>query len=264
MKCDPLIIRTLLLKTANKTGLDLIHKNFAEMSERMNQHLASGPPVPEKFLYEGLYLRANKAIETGEAYIEVRRDDYMNQLAHFSGFKDYQEANLILKKPLHPVLKSCEGTWYYYVHDSTGKDRALRSPVNIWEENNEMMFFLQGKHRKFVGGLRYRVGGLFALLEDTEKEKEIHLVFKVGIYRDPDILRGVFSGFSSEGIPVAGKVILVRQLHQKFEELSIKRFNLNQANENFSNTEIPILRSLGQFKGNYLKVTSLEGFDHME
>lgn len=260
MKYDPFILQALLLKAANKTGVDLIHKHFTEISERMQRDFPDREAVSARFLYEYLYLKIIKAIQEEEEFLEIRKEEYINLLARFVGYASYQDAWLALKQPISRVLQSCEGDWYFYVRESTGRNYVLRSPIKIWEENHEMRIGLNGKFRWFEGILTYKSGGLFAVLSDEDNEKELHLVFKAGIYRDAEVLRGVFSGFSSEGIPVAGKAFLVRQ-EEDFGNLEIKKFDIKTKHTDLLELESTILKSLGSFKGNYLRVTALDGFD---
>ena len=254
MRYRPELINILLVKAMNKTKQDLIHRNFDMLSESIMTQYPGEPYVSAAFLYKALHLKANHAINDRKEFIDIRKDDCLLKVVNFIGYKSVQEFELALTQPIPKPLYASIGNWYYYARESTGMDVILRSPVKIWEDNKEVYINLVGGHRHFMGKINYRSGGLFAFLEDEDQEKELHLVFSVGIKRDWELIEGVFSGWGSQGIPVAGRAFLVRQLNLTFQEMTIGKLHLKEnmpIPESWDST--PVSR-LQDYSGNYIRV----------
>ena len=247
-------IDILLLKAANKANLTLESSSLGKLCEAI---LRGNPnsveePISKRYISEQLMQKIRNL--NGEGTIEIRKLDYLDQIAQFLGYASFNSFDRELSKPLSDSLKSCVGLWYYYVRESSGKDVILRSPVEIsfHEKSREMNVRLFGRDRRFEGTLAIRAEALFILLNEVNGEKELHLVFKIGLFKNPELLEGVFSGYSSYGKPVAGRVFLLRQDHLSLDEMSIKKWNLSQEELMAEVSEQAIISQLLTFKSSYI------------
>ncbi|MEM7374682.1 MAG: hypothetical protein AAF587_39185 [Bacteroidota bacterium] len=258
---SPDLLLLLLSKAFGRANLQVNYQNFEFLCEKI-MYAQPGPPlIGRDYLYRSLFLRINKAIEDGDTYMPIRKVEIIDKLAQYVGYRTFQEFKIVSGQQISRALQSCIGNWYYYVRESTGRDVMLRSPVRISEGSMEVKMELVGKHRWFEGVLQERHGGIFCQLEDERQEKMLHLVLKVGIRQEAEVLRGVCAGFSSEGIPVAGKVYLIRQGDQTFDELTIDRLTGNHSPPYPPGWPVGIVEELRSFEENYLMVLPGKGFD---
>jgi hypothetical protein len=117
-----------------------------------------------------------------------------------------------------------------------------------------MQMILKGPSRAFKGELRKKEQNLFAFLQ-TEDAKELHLIFKIGVVSDPEVLQGVFSGISSNSEPIAGREVLVRLVDKSFEDLKNQRISIEDAAESPEKMMRLLAKSFKDYEKNSLKVT---------
>lgn len=244
--------------------LDMTHGHFTDFVEHLRAKGLAGKGFKEDYLYRSLYLKLGDP-PYGNRSIVVGKPAYLDTLAAYLGYRDFDEFIDQTEQPTPQQLVGCVGNWYYYTRESTGQDVLLRSPVRVWQEETLFFMELQGRHRYFQGELQFRQGGLFANLTAHTNEKQLHLVFQVGLAYTPALLQGVFSGYSSYFCPVAGRALLWRQA-QPYEDLTIDRLDLrtlvlDPSPELPPDWPLAIVRHLAPYADNYIRVINHGGFE---
>lgn len=263
-------INALLSRAADKAKLPLERRELGKLCDKILDRATVDPDTPllgERFLYENLLLKIKENGPNPDKEIEIRRGEYLDQIADYLGYDSFRTFEKEASQPFSERVDSCIGAWYYYARDSSGLEMALRSPVKIYRDprSREVRFDLKGRDRSFSGNLHLRSEGLFVLLEHDGEEKELHLVFKVGLHRTPEILQGVFSGYSSYGIPVAGRAFLVKKSSKpedvENEKMGLRKWNLTKEQEHPEPWEHFITSRLVGYEGNYIRIATDHGFN---
>lgn len=215
-------LRILLEQLAKKTGQTMDTTGFTYMGELIEEK-EKEKSKPERVSISGRYLQENilNRLQKGEKEINVRPSK-ANAIAQYLGYANFNDFVSSIESPLPKTLKSCAGNWYSYVRANSGSPEILQAPVRMWVEKNKLRIVLLGRERKFEGEVIERKGNVFAYLESGE-HKALSIVLKVGISINPQVLQGVFSGISSNGDPICGREIFVRQTEKDFEKLHWKK-----------------------------------------
>lgn len=260
MQYNPHHILLLLGQAAEQAGSSLEYAQLGRLSESINEQarLPEEPEITRRYLYEKLLVRCRKAI-TEQASVVGLADAYVNRIVKYLGYRNFDHFTTLQQRPADAQLEQCIGAWYSYVRENSGLPHILRAPVRIWNEENQYYMELRGPHRTFTGLIHRRGACIFAKLS-YEPDKELHLVFKIGNAQSPELLQGVFSGMSTNGDPIAGREILVRQSEQIPEALSPRKFNISQPDWDAVELDARIVRYFEDFGRNYVKVTGVSTF----
>jgi hypothetical protein len=216
MKCKATEIMRLLEALAKETGTTLTRDSFVEMYEVMKLKNEKLPFNSWDYLYRKLFLQAKNASKN--SMISVSSTN-IAAIVKFLKYSDYEQFSRDEHPERNPVLQNCLGKWLSCVRCNSGSSHVLISPVIITAKGKEIRMELNGPVRLFEGIARLNGSCLFCMLQ-SGNEKNLHLVFKVGLSNEPEILKGVFSGLSSGGDPIAGREILIR--HSEENSLPFK------------------------------------------
>lgn len=249
----------LLHAAAAKANASLDYAGFGHLSTCINEEVSThdGLEISQRYLAERIWARLQRAEENEVECIRLN-SAYVHLITRYLGYASLEEFLLSRANHIPPQLKSCVGNWYSYVRDSSGADWLLRSPVRIFlDEEQEVVMELQGRDRLFRGNLQLRFGGLFVLLVDEDEEKEMHEVYRIGVRRSPEVLVGVFSGFSSLQEAVAGRKVLVRQAGT-FDELTIGKLDVSEEVEPEPEWPAEVIDYLKAYNGNYIRISDAQ------
>lgn len=255
-------ILALLEKVAVDTGRTLGYVALKDIHADMENADPQGKvPFNEEYLYKQIYQKAQKEKPDETVGLNPGKVEYIARFAGFTNFNHFAE---YLKQPLPTFLDNCEGNWYSYVRCNSGQPYLLKSPVRIARIDTGLIIELQGKARRFKGKIKYEGQCMYCLLESGE-DKNLHLVFKFGSSRDPQVLQGVFSGMSSDGDPIAGREVLVRENELRLRDMKNERLPIHD----FLKSKDPGKRALGTYfrekENNTLKIqrSSTFSFDDL-
>lgn len=255
-------ILALLEKVAALSERTLSYVSLKEIHADMEHADPSGNvPFNEEYLYKQIYQKVQKKKPDETIGLNSSKVDYIARFAKFSGFRHFTE---YLKQPMPAFLDHCEGNWFSYVRCNSGQPYLLKSPVRILRIDTGLVMELQGKARMFRGKIKYEGQCMYCLLESGE-DKNLHLVFKFGSSRDPQVLQGVFSGMSSDGDPIAGREVLVRENELRLRDMKNERLPIRD----FLKSKDPGKRALGTYfrekENNTLKIqrSSTFSFDDL-
>jgi len=220
--------------------------------------------INQKYLYENMQLQANKAHERGEEEIKLSKS-YLNQIVKYLGYRSIEDYELqkLTKRSINPILETCVGDWYSYVRTNSGAPTILRAPISIYESTEHsgaLMMRMKGGtgKRDYLGKIRLTEGfnTVHCSLESYRQEKIFHFVLRLGMEHHPKYLKGVFSGISSFGDPIAGKEILIRQ-KIAYEDMEAKSISVEEAMASDSAE----LQAVGQFFERY-EGNNIKEFSH--
>lgn len=245
-------IRALLEYLSRSTGESLDHYGLGVISDKMNEI------VSHKYLYENL-LKATERTEddSGELSLSPSKID---DIAHYLGFKNFNDFVESLEKPIDPVLQALTGDYYSYVRKNSMKTSLLQSPVKIYRAGNSILLRLKGPRWEYKGELTYIDGCLFCLMRSDVIGKSFHHVYKIGKIKQPQVLMGIFSGVSSSNDPIGGRCLLVRQ-HIDFHELENKMISEEELICSGSDEELRLVHYFKDFQDNNLRINNPYGFD---
>jgi hypothetical protein len=239
----------LMVALSEKTGYPLDTQGLKDMSEAIG--------LKEKYLYEYIYRKKEKAREQDESHISVQPSK-LNTMAKFTGHKNYQAFVMSIEKPVDPILLSLAGTYYSYVRRNDDQGYILRSPVRIYETCGKIILELKGPMRLYTGEVKLRHGCLFIVLEE-EAGKQMHHVYKIGTRQKPDVLQGIFSGVSTNFDPIGGRTVLVRNTIA-FDKLQGKEGNFKEFSESGVPAEKSIAKYFKDYAANNLRINRVVGF----
>ncbi|MEM7655090.1 MAG: hypothetical protein AAF399_03095 [Bacteroidota bacterium] len=223
MKYSAVSILQLLQIAATKAKLTwpLAYADFADLEMNIAEFDSKSPELSQKYLYDNLLRKAQKAEEGGQETIGASVA-HVKKLVRFAGFQDWAEVVQTLQKkpsPLSAQLQSLIGNWYSYVRCNSGQPFLLKSPVRLLEEKGKLEMELSGARFTYRGEVDAKGGNLFILLR-TQEIKQIHLVLEIGYSMTPQVIKGVFSGVNAAGNPIAGKEVLIRSQEPDFSQLT--------------------------------------------
>jgi hypothetical protein len=182
----------------------------------------------------------------------------MDAIAISIGYDSYSHFEQSARSAVNKILDSCRGTWLSYVRCNSGNPDVLVSPVEIYSEGRSIRMKLQGKIRLLDGELKLKGKCIHCLLE-SESEKSIYLVFKIGLVESPEVLQGVFCGISSGEDPISGREVLVRQ-ETKYGTLKNRKVPIEEFLRSASEEEVAIGKYFRKKDGNILKIERASTF----
>ncbi|MEM6631657.1 MAG: hypothetical protein AAF694_18415 [Bacteroidota bacterium] len=252
-------LQALLRAATQKANTNLSRAGMGILSEKINSQIR-GIEITQRYLDETVRRGIVKALNANQKFLQLEAA-YIHAITQYLGYIDLDD---FLKKSSSQApqqLVACIGSWYNYVRESSGRDVILRSPVKIYPKRNEIFMEMKGYHRTFEAKVTMRSGCISCLLEDQQKEKELHLVYRIGIALYPQVLQGVFSGISTNELPIAGREILIRQEGIPYQDLSPEKIVLSQKELDMTDLESSVINQLKDFNSNYLIVSSSMSFD---
>lgn len=244
---------------AEKALVSLTYGNFGKISDYINEERDSNEVyITEDYLYKNVYRQIIRCEKVGEDTLALNRS-FVNRIMNRLGFKSIEEFKKLIDNPIDPILSGCLGNWYSYVRRNTEKLELLRSPVSIYISGNEVCIKLVGPINQFNGKIKISGGCLFCHMY-AKAGKELHHVYKIGIRQTPELLQGVFSGASSGGEPIGGRVILIRE-DQEFDQMSARKLQIELEDK----ITDPITEKLASYfktlSKNNLRIERAETFD---
>lgn len=251
---------------SKKTGQDLDHYGFGEMSgmitgfakkDEIKNQRGRAVEINRGYLYENIFRKKEKAKERGERTISLNAPK-LDCISVFLGYKNFRDFVQRLENPIDKVLGRCIGNYFSYVRRNGEKGVILRSPVSITELDGTVRFELHGPKRKYIGEVKLRHGCLFILMEATEG-KMIHHVYKIGVFDEPLVLQGIFSGVSSAFDPIGGRAVLMRS-EVEFEKLSNAALDIDELKKSDSLTDRTLAEYFEAYNRNNLIVSAVRMF----
>lgn len=215
MNYDPITIEILIRDALDHANLSLDTRDFEELTQKVND-VAKDIVIAKRYVYKK-FNEARKAIEKDEASIGMR-ESYVNLIAQYLGHHDFKAYKLFKAQPVDPILQSCLGNWYSIVRANSGMPYLLIAPVEIRESRGSYTMELRGGSRLFKGRVERKREVIYCTL-DSDPDKLLNLVFRIGYAHNPALLMGVFSGVSTGGDPIAGRELLLRT-EMKYEDMT--------------------------------------------
>ncbi|MEL6699808.1 MAG: hypothetical protein AAFP89_26470 [Bacteroidota bacterium] len=130
----------------------------------------------------------------------------------------------------------------------------MRSPVSIDLYSGSLRVRLKGPHRILEGEGKLKNGCLYTTLNASDKV--IHMVFKLGKARNPNVLQGVFSGISTSGDPIAGREVWVKAAQENENRI----FNLENKGDKAALPQ-EVYRYFNDFGQNYIHIKRPSSFE---
>lgn len=239
-----------LAQKADGQSLDL--RGFNVMSDKMME--AGTEEISARYLYD-LYRKMQKKEATDEV-AAGRRTHMLDIIAKYLDFDRFSHFESAYDKPISNVVMACVGNWWSYVRANNNSD-ILKAPVKIFYANamDGMQMELRGQERKFNGRLKEK-GNCFSGFIESDTDKRIGLVFRLGATNNINLLQGVFCGLSNSGDPIAGREILVREKEMKYEKMEWSRHKHND-----EKIDARIRKYFWGYERNCIKVMSINGFN---
>ncbi len=259
MKFLVIDIKALLQEAAERACLSLDYSNFSALSEFINDSRKNGDiHIKEDYLYKNIYRKLILYEKQQIDFISLN-SSFVNQISKRLGYKSFDHFTDLKSKPIHPILLSCVGSWFSYLRRNTEKKELLRSPVSIYIEDHDVKISLSGPINEFKGTVSLSGGCIFCLFK-SKNGKEFHHVYKIGIRKNPQLLQGIFSGASSGGEPIGGRVLLIRNKEEENGK-SIKKILLDQRTADNDPLMKSLLNYFTSLKKNNLRIDRAETFD---
>ncbi|MCI4668533.1 MAG: hypothetical protein MRZ79_10375 [Bacteroidia bacterium] len=256
MKVAAFIPYELLKKVCEDKALTLDRKGIIKLCDMISEE--QDTVADHRFYYESVFIRVGNLAREGKLNkeIEFRNIDALDNLAKCVGFEDFDSYKENPFSNLSPELKSCIGAWYYYVRENKEGNVLLRSPMKIYQVSDSLNLQVEliGGTRIFTGYVVKKNEALFFHLNDQQKLKQMHFVFKIGLTIHPQVLQGVISAYTSGGVPVAGRAFLVKQVNKKYEELDTQKWLLHKQVFPDTEWEKSIAKILEKPENNYIRV----------
>lgn len=221
MKCRVKTLELLLTKAAQKTNKALNHADLAEMTAEINAEVLEGRlkgvTMSEKYIYDTIYRPFNKMEEND--YLNLNKK-YVDTIARYAGYENYNAIETSTStsatsklKQQDEVIERCGGTWKSYVRTNSGRSELLVAPLHILQENGKTIIKMKGENNVvYDSDLSLKGGCLRCLLDGREKDdRQIYMVMKLGVAKNPKVLLGIFAGMSNGEMPIGGREVWVKQ-----------------------------------------------------
>lgn len=249
MGTSPLLVKQLIEALARAANESLDHRGFEMMSDHIEK--ITGQEITRKYLYE-TYRKVCADIKAGVQ--EVRNyEEKLDTISKAIGYRRYLDFEKAVTQPVDAQLKPYAGNWWSIVRANAGA-YLLKAPVRLYEDEQQMRIELQGGLHLFKGTVTLRAANLFCTLE-SGKDKSIQLVMKAGAASDPLLLKGVFSGISTAGDPIAGRKLLLREHDLPFGQMHWKKLPLDD-----TGLDPRIDRYFSHYEKNCIKITQVSTF----
>ena len=242
------VVGQLIEAIARATHEDLTFKGFQAME------LKVGGSIGEKYLYK----KYDEVAKRPAGMISIQRSR-LDDLLGFLGFDDLSAFQNAIAHPISELLRSCEGSWYCHVRQNSKNGTLYLSPVNIYPQQGKMMYFLAGPHQVYTGELKLKNQVLCALIEGSNG-KQFHHVFKIGNRHRPNVLQGIFSGVSTSGNPIGGRVVL-RRSNEAYESLKGGKFSIKSLISSPEEDQQRIGRYFESFEKNNLRIEQVDTYE---
>jgi hypothetical protein len=242
-------VLSLLIELGEKTGQPHDHAGFGRMAE-----LIDSDNISQRYLYD-LYKKVNDLHTNGIETTRVRQL-YLDDIAKYLGYTGFLQFSVHTHKKISDGLQNCAGNWWSFVRADTG-EKLYKAPVRIFRdaENNTMRMELKGRERVFFGEIIEKAGCLFIYLV-SGAEKQLGLVFKIGVTKTINLLQGTFSGMSSAGYPIAGREVLIRETFFDYQSMEWSEVDI-QCNE----LDQRLKAFFSEIKENCIAVKNITGFE---
>ncbi len=217
------IVLSLIQKLADITNQSLDHYGFGKMSE-----LIPEDEISQRYL-DDLHRNIKRKIEYNILFCRPSCH-YLDIISQYVGYENFAQFSIAFERNIPFILKSCVGNWWSYVRDSSGQFLFV-APVKIFLKKSTQQVFMEmkGGENTFSGDLEFKGGCMFGYLK-SGSDKRIGLVFKLGIIEKIHLLKGVFSGISSSGIPIAGRELLIREDSLPYENMVWSKTSITESN----------------------------------
>ncbi|MEZ4776384.1 MAG: hypothetical protein R3D00_24630 [Bacteroidia bacterium] len=258
---DILELRFTLSEEA-EVSLPLTYSKCGLLSQVIENTVPGTPEISQRYLYEYLHLRINRALKADETTYGLNVE-YVEKLVRFAGYEGVQDwlASRENQKPKpDDQLESLKGMYYCYVMCNSGQPDLLKSPVKIHHNGKHYVVEMRGKVRKFEGVPEIRQGCLFVLLR-SDQDKQLHWVCKVGNSRSPEIIQYIFSGVSSGGDPIGGKGLLVKTRLSDMNEGTNEKIPMENLKFSSSEKDLGLFTYFSTANPARMKISSVSTFD---
>ncbi|MEM1319621.1 MAG: hypothetical protein AAGG75_05155 [Bacteroidota bacterium] len=263
MKISVESLEHLLEEVIKKANTNRERINLIELSEKINTVLPRDyKPLGNRYIYETIDRTIKKAKKEKKSSVRIG-DASLHSLAYYIGFRDVEEFLSNRYPRLRTEAFAIEGNWYSIVRYISDLPVLLVSPVQVIIDGDVVRMKLYGKHRIYEGEINWIAGSISCFLSTTDKVKSLHLAFKLGVIKKPKLLKGVFSGVSSSGNPIAGREILWRPDEDiEFEAMSNFKVDTEESLK-IDDPRIPkpIITYFSNSKDSYLKISEAGTFD---
>lgn len=252
------LVELMLKKSTEKGNKSFDRFGLSQLHIPINENLPNQyKPLGKRYIYDTIFLGLEKAKRENQELINLDRS-CLDSIVYYLGFKSIDEFRS-QEAPLLPnEFFSIEGNWQSIVRCNSGAPDILVSPVKISiTDSNKAILELRGPSRTYRGVIRWIGGSISSFIVSEDKVKALHLAFKVGVAKQPEVLLGVFSGVSSSGVPIAGKEILLRS-NAVFEEIKNTRIKIASKDLRIPSS---VFEYFSDFEKCYFKVTNTSTFN---
>ncbi len=242
-------VKALIEQLAEVTDQSLDYYGFGRMCEAIPQD-----KISQKYL-DDLYRNMRNKLHSGITLVRPSRH-HLDIIASYLGFKNFEQFSISCQKKVPEILKACLGTWWSYVRANSG-DFILRAPVKIYmdEQTQNIHMILHGNENKFQGSIELKGTCLFAYIK-SGADKQFVITLKLGVSKNISVLKGVFCGISSSGIPIAGREVFIKETSNSFNGMKWQRFTIDD------NRLDPAIRHyFSEHATNCLKISEPSFFD---
>lgn len=234
--------------------------DLLEMAEAINEKLPDGARrLGPRYVYDTLFLGIQRIKKAGETTLPLERAA-LNSIAIYLGYEGIEELISRYHPLVDPVLMAIKGNWYSIVRCNSGLERLLISPVQVTFKNQTGIIELKGPHRQYIGEMKWVAGSFSAHLTSTDGIKSIYLAFRVGVTKNPQILKGVFASISTGGTPIAGRELLWRS-DKLFTEMDNHIVELYKKSNPPIQLPISVQHYFSDFSKNYIRIDQASGFN---
>ncbi|MEZ4825095.1 MAG: hypothetical protein R3C61_02200 [Bacteroidia bacterium] len=232
------------------------------LSQVIEQAIPGPPEISQRYLYEYLHLRINRA-EDAEQTTYGLNAAYVEKLVQYVGFQGIQHwltAQEGLKDRFYRQLESLTGIYDCYVRCNSGQPDLLKSPVRIYHNGKYTEMEMRGKVRTFTGKPEIVQGCMFALLR-SDQDKQFHWVCKVGNSLSPEVIQYIFSGISSGGDPIGGKGLLIKTAHSDIRKCTNEKISLESLSSGTNERDRLLYAYFSNTNTTRLKISGVSTFD---
>jgi hypothetical protein len=231
---SPLLIKQLIERITDHVDKSYNHQGFGVASRYIEDHIqpkdvgngkTQKEEVSQKYLYE-TYNAVEKAIQEKKEDLRTSRAK-MDAIAEALGYKNFSEFEKTILSPLDPLLDHYEGNWWSIVR-ANGSNHILKAPIKIYKDKveNKMKIDMKGGARSFTGYVQLRAGNLFCEL-DSNDNKILYLIMKIGSNKYTRLLQGIFAGISSAEDPIAGRELFWKEEQLSFDDMQWEKLPVN-------------------------------------
>lgn len=258
MKTEHLL--KLLELLARKEGQSLDHYGFGKMSDALCKFYVEetglsldNEIITQRYLYD-LYRKSVKKMKKGELNSSPRIV-FVDTISKYLDYPSYQHFEASQTKNISKELESCIGNWWSYVRANSG-EYIFKAPVRIAQDSgNSITIELRSSERVFSGIIE-EVGGCLTSTLISDQKKALSIILKLGNSTHIKLLKGVFSGISSGGDPIAGREVFLREENLPFKKMVWEKLAINS-----EEIDSRISGYFQSYEKNCIKVSGVSSFD---